>query len=289
MNKHLIACSLLCFTPGVFAAWGSGLYLTIGGGGAQVDAKEATSFDLDYPNVYVDNLNPNIADQVVLDNLDNTVQYQVNSETVAGGRAAIGYLWNFFEGEPTKMLGAIYTVNATLGLEFGYRLFDKINSDHTEIELDTKTVPQPPDPQLPPGGPCTDFPPGQQPAHCFEVDETLSVETTNQAFDLLAVARLPFTEDNRFALLLKGGVAYNMNEIKETLTIEADLETPPSDYDKNLDFTAETNDEFLPVWAVGLEYMFYSHFGISVEYNAITGSSHDADSQLLYGSLVFRM
>ncbi|HLF67314.1 MAG TPA: hypothetical protein VI522_06810, partial [Gammaproteobacteria bacterium] len=208
-----------------------------------------------------------VVDEDVIDNFENTSVYGTTSDTVIAGRAAIGYLWNIFDGEPTKFANAIYTVNATLGLEFGYRLFDNADASNTITEIDNINVP----PVVPLPAPPQPFP--------YEVFETATVETKNEAFDILAVLRLPFTEDNKFALLLKGGVAYNMYSFETTqLSIEANLEVPQEDYNRVIELSQkQDHNEFLPALGAGLEYMFYANFGISAEYNAIFGSSHNAD------------
>ena len=248
MKKYLFTCAITFIAPSAFATLGSGLYLSAGVGGGWLNYDKLEYFHLDYPNVRFNNGDLVIRDKVVEDNFNDSAEYAEQNKGVVAGRAAIGYLWDVFEGEPTHIGGSIYTINATLGLEFGYRIFDKINSEHSETEQDSNFS------EIPP----------------FDVVETATSKTFNQAFDLMAVARLPFTENNKFALLLKGGVAYNIYEVESNLTITADLsEEPVPGYNRDLNFDTEKYDEFLPVLGAGLEYMFYTHFGISAEYSAI--------------------
>lgn len=267
MKKYLYACLITCVTPSAFAAWGTGFYATIGIGGGWLDVNEIQDFALDYPNVRFDNPDLSIRDSKVIENYNDTAVYDLVGNTVLAGRASLGYLWDIFDGEPTKIGESIYTINATFGLEFGYRLFDKVSDSHTEQETDdTFAIPD------------------------FQVFETATSDTYNQAFDLQAVARLPFDEDRKFALLLKGGIAYNMNRTDTDLVIEADLEEEPQDgYNRDLSFDSITNDEWLPVATVGLEYMLYAHLGFSAEYSAIFASSDNADSQLFTGNIIFRL
>lgn len=265
MKKYIVTSVLACLAPNAFAGLGSGLYFSVGGGGGWLSYDQLDSFDLGYPDIAFDTSDPIIRKDRATANFYDTAQYSEQEETVIAGRAAIGYLWDIFEGEPTKIGNSIYTINATFGLEVGYRIFDTIDNNHTEVETDSNySVP-------------------------FDVYETFSSEVKNQAVDLSAVARLPFTQDNKFALLLKGGVAYNNYKIENmTLVIDAQIDPAPPNYDMTIDLGSETYDEFLPVASAGLEYMLYSHFGVSAEYSAIFGSSHDADSQLLSGNLIFR-
>ncbi len=275
MKKYLPNCLILCLLPSsALASLGSGFYLSAGVGGGWLDAATVTDFTLDYPFVYATVPDPDELSEDIIDNFENTATYGSSSANVIAGRAAIGYLWPIFDGEPQKFANAIYTVNATLGLEFGYRLFETVNKSTTIVEMDSINVP--------PGGPSL-LP--------YEVFETAAVKTRNSAFDVLAVARFPFTEDNALALLLKGGVAYNIYKQEVTkLTIEANLEVPIEDYNRTIDLAQKQDfDEFLPSVGAGLEYMFYSHVGVSVEYNALLGSKHHADSQLLTGNIILRM
>jgi opacity protein-like surface antigen len=288
MNKYISACLLsLCATPIVFASPGSGFYISIGVGGADVDYQKLESFDLDYVPLYNDIVVEDELNEAVLSNFNESAQYSDASEGVLGGRAALGYLWDIFEGEPTQIGDAIFQFNATLGLEVGYRLFETVENSLEEIEKDG-THNGPP-PASPPSDEC--FINGSADPNCFFVYETATDKFKTQAVDLSAVLRLPFTDDNRLALLLKGGVAYNMRTVDTSIVIEADTSNPPNDFDIPYDRTVTESidhNEFLPVYGAALEYMFYEHMGISAEYTAITGSNHNADSSLLMGNLVFR-
>ncbi|MFA6038370.1 MAG: hypothetical protein WC748_09665 [Legionellales bacterium] len=282
MNKYISACVMgLCASPTAFAsAIGTGFYFTLGVGGGPVDYQQANSFDLDYQTLYDNIFTNDELNQAVLDNYNDTVQYSDASENVLGGRAAIGYMWDIFEGEPTKIGDALYKFNATLGLELGYRLFDNVEtSPTTETVQDTSHE----DSDTPN---CT-TPEGED---CFFVDQTATNTIHNQAIDISAVARLPFTEDNRLALLLKGGVAYNFYEVDTTITIEADTGNPPTQplpYDRTIT-EKQSHNEFLPVVGAALEYMVFTNVGVAAEYSAIFGSKHNADTQLITGNLVFR-
>lgn len=287
MNKYISACMFgLCATPAAFANLGSGFYITLGIGGGFVDYQELQSFDLDYVNLYNDVVVEDELNEAVLTNFNESAQYSDASKGVLAGRAAVGYMWDVFDGESTKIAGAIYTINATLGLELGYRLFDNVDTSAETIEKDFTHNGQ--------GGstPSEGCFVGATP--CFYVYETATDKIENQAADLSAVLRLPFTEDNKLALLLKGGVAYNMYKVKTSIVIEADTPNPPPPpdtpglpYDRTVTET-QNHDEFLPVVGAALEYMFYENVGISAEYSAIFGSNHYADSELILGNLVFR-
>jgi opacity protein-like surface antigen len=269
MKKFLAACLYLCTIPSAFAEIGSGLYLTIGAGSGWLQAGELIDYNLNYEDEFFNNTNPNEFDQAVLNNFNESAEYNYGNQSVLAGRAAFGYLWELFDGEPKKVGGALYTINATLGLEVGYRIFGKVTND---LE---KVVPN------------SDFGIDSE----FTI-ENASEDINNQAIDLSAVLRLPFTEDSRLALLLKGGAAYNIFNIDTTIQGEAskDAEPPitPFPYNRTIE-ESETHDEFLPVVGAGLEWMFYDHFGLSVEYSAIMGSSHDADSELLSGNIIIRI
>ncbi len=289
MNKYISSCLLsLCATPTAFAALGSGFYITLGIGGADVDYQNLESFDLDYVPLYNDIVVNDELNEAVLSNFNESAQYSDASKGVLGGRAALGYLWDIFEGEPTQIGDAIFQFNATFGLEIGYRLFETIENTLEEIEKDG-THDTGSGGTSPPSEGC--FINGSTDPNCFFVYETATDKFKTQAVDISAVLRLPFTDDNRLALLLKGGIAYNMRTVDTSIQIEADTSNPPDDFDISYDRTVTESidhNEFLPVYGAALEYMFYEHFGISAEYSAITGSAHSADSTLLSGNLVFR-
>ncbi|MGA2654714.1 MAG: outer membrane beta-barrel protein [Gammaproteobacteria bacterium] len=277
MNKYLSTCVLICVAPSAFAKPGSGFYATIGVGGGFVDFQQITSFDIDYEHT-INESNPS---EAINEAFFNTVEYEYDSKTVLGGRAAIGYLWDIFEGEPTEFDGAIFTFNSTFGFELGYRLFDNVTSSFNQTSEDTlNSAPNP----------CT-IPPDI--VVTCTLDENAQSKTKLQAADLLAVIRLPFTTDSQFALLLKGGVAYNIYEVETSIDVEIDPDIIPAEplppgYNSTYTIDKQKHDEFLPVLAAGLEYMFNDNFGLSAEYNAIFASSHDANSQLISGNLVMR-
>lgn len=264
MNKTLTTCFIMLCSPSVFAAVGSGFYFSAGAGAGWENANQLETFNIDYNTLYANIHVDDELNDAVRKNFNDSAVYNDNTESVLAGRAAIGYLWDIFDGEPTKIGGAIYTVNATLGLELGYRYFDQAETNEVTVIEEGSN---------------------------FDTFETVNQKYENQAIDLSAVLRLPFTEDSKFALLLKGGVAYNFYEVKTTINIEADT-TPPPTTEPPYNRTVHDNDrhnEFLPVFAGALEYMFFDNFGMSVEYNAIVGSSHDADSQMLLGNIIFRL